>query len=255
MTQQLNDIEQKFRDEEEALFAQCEEKCGTPISKMSLRNIRKAAKTMLASGAKINNSTIAAFIQNLDNSDLFEKTEKENVPPKYQSIANNANFKAFISFYVIEQDKRMGTKKRTTVSQRNESSFPVDQLDPKSRAYVRTLQMQVQALENERKVLTAKLQEQSRKQPISLALSHQTTAEKGLPTLEVISDTSAEDALLAQIISKLVNLPEQFPEYFQTETRNEKTVLKIVSNSRKQVLFRSDEWKYITDALTGRSHE
>ncbi|QLK48376.1 hypothetical protein DR996_25680 [Vibrio owensii] len=79
MTQQLNDIEQKFRDEEEALFAQCEEKCGTPISKMSLRNIRKAAKTMLASGAKINNSTIAAFIQNLDNSDLFEKTEKENV--------------------------------------------------------------------------------------------------------------------------------------------------------------------------------
>lgn len=251
----LTEEEKNFMASEAAVFENFIGQCLTPISKMSLGNIRQALKTMLASGAKINYSTVAAFIQNVDNVDLFHSRDSGIVSPKYQSISNNPTFKSLIDFYAVEQKVRLSPKKRKTSGTQaiNDSSYevPVEGLDAKARTFVRMLQMQVDALENEKRNLTKLLEEKSKKQPISLSQSHQKTEDNALPFLEIVSEKSPEEVLTSSVLSKIADLPKLFPEYFQVESRNEKAVLRLVSHSRKQVLFKSDEWAFITNKTNG----
>lgn len=258
MSEKPSEAEQKFNKDELAMYEQCLGQCGTAISRMALKNVRKALKTMLASGAKINNSKVAQFIQNIDNSDLFESTEKGSTPPKQQSISNNRNLKKFIAFYVIEQDRRIGhksvSKKNVATTGNNSSVFPIDtSLDAKTRAYIRMLELKLSATEAEKKNLTAQLEEKSKVQPISIGLSQKNTNEKGVPALEIVTEESQTEVMLRQVMSKIASLPAKFPADFQEQSKGDKTVLKV--GSRGEFLFKSKEWEFITQFAAGDNHE
>ncbi|HIF9238112.1 TPA: hypothetical protein ACX6RC_000604 [Photobacterium damselae] len=216
----------------------------TELSKITVINVVIACRTIYKAKGAINYAKIANFISDFDNDDLFTKNNKGYPPPKYQSILNNKRLKSVIDFYSMNNStiKKIDEKPKKSIDQ-----YPTENLDSKTKIFIRMQTMKIESLENEKKNLSAMLAESTKKAPIDLHLSHQTAKEKRAGSLQLTTDININNNLLMDIINKLFEAPNAMPEFFILVSRGEKSILKVASSSSKRTLFNNAEWSLITE--------
>lgn len=230
-----------FEKIEAGIFNHIEKKAKTNIAKAAANNVRKACRIMYKNKVALSYSSVAAFIADIDNYELFEKVNG-NIPPKRQSIQNNSSLKSIIDTYKAQQPGRSSSAK-TKVKATNQ--YPSEGLDIKTKHYINLLRQQVDSLQNENKSLAKLIEDNSKSSPISLGLSYDTTEEQAASSLILRRDKSAPN-LDSAILNKLSKMPESFPDFFHVKSRNGKSALYIYSPSGDKRIFSSEEWSHLS---------
>ena len=212
------------------------------ISKISVKNIKKACDKLLGLNAKINPTTVAAFIADIDNEAMFEFFNNNNpYPPVYQSINNNASFKAFIRLYQPPKDELINKDKMVP-------QYPTLGLDNKTKSYINILKHNNEALQRENKSLSDQLTTKTMRKPVSLLGSEENGAINNNEMVLIDSEESYPFDMsdLISIIQKIPKLADSFPHIFKIEERGGKQAMSIITSSKVERIFNSKDMEIIT---------
>ena len=230
-----------FDKVEAELFNSLETKAKTNIAQAAAKNVRKACRIMHESKANLSYSSVAAFIANVDNYEIFEKING-NVPPKRQSIQNNDFLKSIIDLYKAQQ---AGLTSLATKEIKTEKQYPSEGLDAKTKLYIDLLKQQVESFRSESNNLAKAIEDNSKSSPIGLGLSYDTTENQASASLVLCQDKAAP-SLDSVILKKISKLPEEMPEHFQVKSHNGKSALFLCSPSGDKRILSSTEWMHLS---------
>lgn len=212
------------------------------ISKISVKNIKKACDKLLALNAKITPTTVAAFIADIDNEAMFEFFNKKNpYPPVYSSINNNGSFKDFIGLYQSPKDELINKDKMV-------HQYPVLGLDNKTKSYINMLKHNNEALQRENKNLSDQLTTKTISKPLSLLGSEENGAINNNEMVLIESEEHYPFSMsdLISIIQKIPKLAESFPHVFRIDERGGKQAMSITTPSKSERIFNSKDMEIIT---------
>lgn len=212
------------------------------ISKISVKNIKKACDKLLGLNAKITPTTVAAFIADIDNEAMFEFFNKNNpYPPVFSSINNNRSFKDFIARYQLPKDELVNKDKMVP-------QYPVLGLDNKTKSYINMLKNNNDALQRENKNLSDQLTTKTMSKPLSLLGSEENGAINNNEMVLIESEEHYPFSMsdLISIIQKISTLAESFPHVFRIDERGGKQAMSITTPSKSERIFNSKDMVIIT---------
>ena len=212
------------------------------ISKISVKNIKKACDKLLGLNAKVTPTTVAAFIADIDNEAMFEFFNKNNpYPPVFSSINNNRSFKDFIARYQLPKDELINKDKMVP-------QYPVLGLDNKTKSYINMLKHNNDALQRENKNLSDQLTTKTMSKPLSLRGSEENGAINNNEMVLIESEEHYPFSMsdLISIIQKISTLAESFPHVFRIDERGGKQAMSITTPSKSERIFNSKDMVIIT---------
>ena len=230
-----------FERAEAELFDSIKSQAQTNIAKVTVNNVRKACTIMLGSKAPLYYTSVADFIANVDNCEIFEKVQGK-IPPKYQSILNNPLLKSIIDFYKFQQMDRIAPVKKDVKAA---DQYPAEGLDTKTKIYINLLRQQIESLRMENNSLAKVIEDDSKSSPLSLSLSYD-AADKQTSASLVLRQDKTVPSLDSIILKKITQLPEDLPDHFQVKSNNQKSALFLCSPSGDKRILSSKEWMHLS---------